>query len=126
MVGLVEGDEEVSGSHAALGGQLGNQEEVIALVSIAVLNKTQVYDCAWLWVQHLLVVVLDEHSLVDPLVDHDKSDQRWVHVVESILEDGLELGDLSVDDLLAHLVADTIAVDDDFLRIGADILMEFI
>ena len=125
-MGFVYRYEEMSWGHATLSSQLGYQEEVVTLVTIHVLNKAIVNDSAWLWVHHLLIIVLDEHSLIDPLVDHDKSNKWWVHVVESVLEDGSDLRYLGIHDLLAHLVAYTISVDDDLLGVRTDILVEFI
>lgn len=62
--------------HTSLSGLLGYQEEVEALVALAVLDEVGVDDGSWLRVEGLSELVLAEHSLVDSLVDDDKGD-RW-------------------------------------------------
>lgn len=96
-----------------MSGLLGYQEEVEALVVVLVLNELAVDDTTGLRVAGLAVSVLDEHSLVDSLVDHNKSDGWHRELVVEWLDCFLELGDLLGDDLVSHLLSDTVSVDDD-------------
>ena len=117
VLGLVEADEEVSRSHAALSGLLRHKEEVEAEVVVLVLDKPVVDDASWRWVVDSRAV-LDEHPLVDALVDDHQSD--WGRPGGSVVEAAehfSELGDLLLDDLVAHALADTIPVDDDLGRV---------
>jgi len=58
-------------------------------------------------------IVLDEESLSDALVHHNKSDfRRVLALVVDLIEHFLELGDLLSDDLISHGITDTISVDD--------------
>lgn len=112
---LVETHVEVNWSDATLRGLLWNQEEVKSLGSLVVLDEVLVNDTTRWWVfGGSTVSTSHEHSLVDPLVDHGQGDgRRAADLVVQGLEGLLELAHLLVDDLLSHLVTDTISVDDD-------------
>lgn len=98
----------------SLSGLLGHQEEIKAFVFQLVLDKVGVNDATWLWVLHAPIATLKEHSLVDPLVNHNESDFDWLcQLVVKRLESFFELSDLLVEDLVSHLLTYTVPVDDD-------------
>lgn len=109
----------MSWSYASLGGLLGNKEEVEALVVILVFNKLAVNDTTWLRIRRLAISVLDEHSLVDSFVDNDKSDGRLRELVVKWLDSFFELSDLLLNDLVSHLLSNSVSVDDDLRREGS-------
>jgi len=76
VIGLVQMHKEVSRSDTALSCELWNKEEVEALVGQVVLDQFLVDDGARLRIFDPSLLVLDEHPLVDPLVDDDKSNVR--------------------------------------------------
>lgn len=93
---------------------LGHQEEVKALVVELVLHKVGINDATGLRVLDLTVARLQEHPLIDPLVDHNQRDLDWrCRLVVEGRESFLELCDLLVQDLVSHLLTHTIPVDDD-------------
>jgi len=61
----------VGWGNASLSGLLGHQEEIKAFIFQLVLDKVGVNDATWLWVLDASIARLEEHSLVDPLVDHN-------------------------------------------------------
>ena len=71
------------GSNTALGDGLRNQEEVKAVRILMVLDELGVNDTTWLWVTGPAIRALDEHPLVDPLVDDDKSD--WWNATDLVV-----------------------------------------
>lgn len=103
-------------SDAALGGLLRNEEEIEAEVVLLVLDEALVDDASGWWVDVDIFAslgCLDEHALVDPLVNYYESD--WWDTGDLVvewLEHLLELSDLFLDDLLSHTFADTISVND--------------
>ena len=117
VIRLIHTYEEMGGSDTTLCGLLWYQEEVKALVVVLVLHKLAVDDTTRLWVWGFSIAVLNEHSLVDPFVDHDKGDGwHWKLVVER-LNCLLELGDFLGNDLVSHLLSHSVSVDDDFGRL---------
>jgi len=105
-------------SDASLGCLLWDEEEVEALVVLLILNKVGVNDTAWRWVfdcgSAVTTLTLDEHPLVDSLVDNDKSDWRNTsELVVEWLENFFELRDFLLDDLVSHSFSDSVSVDDD-------------
>lgn len=114
IFGLVHGNEEVNWSDTSLSGLLRDQEEIEALILAFILNKVGVNDGSRRWIV-ILLAILDEHSLVDSLVDYDQSNRRntWCRVVDW-LKGLFELGDLLINDLVSHLLSDTISVNYDF------------
>lgn len=112
---LVETHVEVNWSDATLRGLLRNQEEVKSLGTLVVLDEVLVDDTTRWWVfGGPTVSASHEHPLVDPLVDHGQGHgRRAADLVVQGLKGLLELADLLVDDLLSHLVTDSISVDDD-------------
>lgn len=109
----------MSWSYASLGGLLRNKEEVEALVVILVFNKLAVNDTTRLRIRRLAISVLDEHSLVDSFVDNDKSDGRLRELVVKWLDSFFELSDLLSNDLVSHLLSNSVSVDDDLRREGS-------
>ena len=100
--------------NTSLSGLLGHQEEIKALVVQLVLDKVGVNDATWLRVLNTTTARLEEHPLVDPLVDHHQRDlDRSCSLVVEGLESFFELSDLLVEDLVSHLLTYTIPVDDD-------------
>lgn len=102
-----------------MGGLLRNKEEVEALVVILVFNKLAINDTTWLRIRRLAISVLDEHSLVDSFVDNDKSDGRLRELVVKWLDSFSELMDLLLNDLVSHLLSNSVSVDDDLRRVGS-------
>jgi hypothetical protein len=109
----------MSWSYASLGGLLGNKEEVEALVVILVFNKLAINDTTRLRIRRLAISVLDEHSLVDSFVDNYKSDGRLRELVVKWLDSFFELSDLLSNDLVSHLLSNSVSVDDDLRREGS-------
>lgn len=62
-------------SDTSLSGLLRDQEEIEALILAFILNKVGVNDGSRRWIV-ILLAILDEHSLVDSLVDYDQSNRR--------------------------------------------------
>lgn len=115
----------MSWGDTSLSSLLRNQEEIEALIVLLVLHKIGINDAAW-WrvVDGLAISALNEHPLVDSLVDDDESDWRnTTDCVVDRLQGFLELGDLFVDDLLSHGFSDTVSVDED---LGWQIALVFI
>lgn len=102
-----------------MGGLLGNKEEVEALVVILVFNKLAINDTTRLRIRRLAISVLDEHSLVDSFVDNYKSDGRLRELVVKWLDSFFELSDLLSNDLVSHLLSNSVSVDDDLRREGS-------
>ena len=101
--------------HASLGGLLRHKEEVEALDASVVLDEVVVDDAAW-WrvLSSATVSTHDEHPLIDPLVDDCESNWWWsTHLVVQRLESFLELTNLALNDLVSHLIANTVSVDDE-------------
>lgn len=92
-----------------------NKEEVEALVVLTVLNEVGVDDTTWWWVLNgLAISALDEHSLVDSLVDNHESDGRDAsQLVVNRFESFLELRDFLQNNLVSHSFSNSISVDDD-------------
>ena len=67
---LVQVSEVVSWCHTTLGGQLGDKEEVKAVVTVRVLDKLAVNEDSRLWVLSLIAGIFDKHTLVYSLVHH--------------------------------------------------------
>lgn len=105
----------MSRGDASLSRLLWYQEEVEALIVGFILHKTCVNDATWRRVLNLVTMTsLDEHSLVDPLVHHNERDLWKVcRFVVHRLNGFFELRDLLVNDLVSHLLANSIPVDDD-------------
>lgn len=102
---------------AALGGLLRHQEEVEAFIASLILNETRVDDATWWRVIHLVVSALNEHPLMDPLVHNSKCDCWWMRrLVVERQKSCLKLSNLLSDELVSHLLADSISVDNDLLR----------
>lgn len=116
ILGLVETNVEVSRRNTSLGGLLRDKEEVEAHVFLVVLDQSLIDDTSWWRIADIITSFgsLDEHTLVDPLVNYDESNRRDAgDLVVEWLEHLLELPDLFLDDLVSHALADTISVDDD-------------
>ena len=64
----------MSWGYTSLSGLLRNKEEVEALVVVLILHELAVDDATGLRIRSLTISILDEHSLVDPFVDYDKSE----------------------------------------------------
>ena len=91
------------------------------LVAVVVLHERVVQNSAGLGILEL--PILSEHTLIYALVDDDQSEHGRLSLV-AVLSDGLaELAYLFADDLVAHLLADTVAEHDDSLRRGANVLL---
>lgn len=114
---LVQADKEMDWGHTSLSGLLRHKEKVKFFVTVAVLNKVGIDDWARWWIITLAISSLNEHSLVDPLVDNDESDwRRSTNLVIERLESFLELSDLFINDLFSHLLSNSISIDDQFGR----------
>ena len=112
---LIQANKEMNWSHTSLSSLLRHKEKVKALVSFAVLDKVCINDRAWRWILSLAISSLNEHSLVDSLVDNDKSDwRRSTNLIVERLKSFLELCDLLIDDLLSHLLSNSISIDEKF------------
>lgn len=113
VLSLIQADEEVSWCDTALCCLLWYQKEVEALVVILILYQLAVDDTSRLRVRGLTIRSLDEHSLVDPFVHNHKSEIWHGELVVEWPHSFFELSDLLRDDLVSHLLTDTISVDDD-------------
>lgn len=123
---LIQRHKVMSWRDAALGCQLRHQEEIEALVFLSVLNKLGINDGSRLWIG-CIRALSDKHSLINPLVNHDEwylGHGHWV--AKDLGEDGSELLDLSIDDLLSLLLTDTVSEDNDLFRIVAVFILELI
>ena len=108
---------------AALGGLLRHQEEIEAAIASLILNETRVDDATWWRVINLVVSALDKHPLMDPLVHDSKCDCWWICcLVVERRKSCLKLSDLLRDDLVSHLLANSISVDNDLGRIVSAIV----
>jgi len=117
----------VSRCDAALGGLLRHQEEIEAFVANLILNETRVDDATWWRVINLVVSALNKHPLMDPLV-HDSKCDCWLFscLVVERRKSCLKLSDLLRDDLVSHLLANSISVDNDLLgEVTLVVLLEF-
>ena len=120
VFGFVEADVEVSRGNASLGGLLRYEEEVEADVVLLILNQALIDDTSWWRIADIITSFrsLDEHTLVDPLVNYDQSNGRNLSdLVVEWLEHLLELPDFFFDDLVSHTLADSISVNDNPLWI---------
>jgi len=72
-----------------LRGLLWNQEEIVAVVAFAVLHEAAVEHGTWHGILNARVSRLDEHSLVDSLIDHDQRDLWRAQLVVDAFEDRL-------------------------------------
>lgn len=85
---------------------------MVGIISI-ILNELFVDD-ATAWRVEEALAFLDKEALSDALVDNDDSDGgRRCNLVIELLDDLLELRNLSAQDLLAHGVTDTITIDNE-------------
>ena len=99
---------------AALGGLLRHQEEIEAGVASLILNETRVDDATWWRVINLVVSALDKHPLMDPLVHDTQCDCWWICcLVVERRKSCPELVQFFLDNLLSHLRANSISVDND-------------
>jgi hypothetical protein len=79
---LVQGHEIVDRHNTALSCLLWNKEEVKLAASIFILDKTRIKDGTRLRIsKSSFPLIVDKHSLVDPLVHNDKSKLWLVHLV---------------------------------------------
>lgn len=117
----------MSGSHAALRALDRNKEEVELSVRgdcLGVLDKIAVDDATRGRVLQLALVVLDEESLDNPLIDDEKGNLRLGScLIVALVAGVLELGDLAIDHLGALSAAHTITVDDDVRRQGVLVVL---
>ena len=65
----------MSWGNTSLGGLLRDEEEVEADVVLLILDQALIDDTSWWWVADIATAFgsLDEHALVDPLVNYDES-----------------------------------------------------
>lgn len=120
VLGFVEADVEVSRGDTSLGGLLRDEEEVETDVALLVLDQALIDDTSWWRIADIITSLrsLDEHTLVDPLVNNDQSNWRNTgDLVVERLEHLLELPDFLFDDLISHSLADSVSVDDNPLWI---------
>jgi len=116
----------MSGLDTALGDRVRYQEEIEAAVNnFTLFNETLINVGTLRRIVNeslvLLILGLLEEALTHALIDNDQGDLgplSLVSVVRSIhailfSNDGIELLELKVDDLLAHGITDTITVDED-------------
>jgi hypothetical protein len=59
---------------------------------------------------------LNEHSLVNPLVNNYEGNLWRIHSIVQRLNCIFELGDFLFDDLISHLLTHSISIDDDLGR----------
>lgn len=101
----------MDGSQAALSSLLIHHKVVESLVSVVILNKLRVDDGTRLRILKA-VAVLQEDPLIDSLVHNNQSKLWNVSLVAEAVDHLSELTDLLGEDLLPHLLANTIAEDD--------------
>ena len=109
----------MSWSYTSLSCLLWYQEEVKALVVVLVFYKLTVDDTSWLRITGLSISVSNKHPLVNSLVHNYESEGRLGHLIVKRLDGCLELSDLLLHDLVSHLLADTIPVDDNLCWVGS-------
>ena len=117
---LVQGNEEVRGTHASLSASDRNEEEIEFFVRLLrLLNQVAVDDAAAGWVAEAVVAVENEERLNNPLVDDQKSDLgAGGRLVVDLVEGGLELDDFTINDLGALSSTHTISENDDVRRVA--------
>ena len=123
---LIGVDKVVDRHDATLSSLLRNQEEVELGTAFFILNETRIEDGSWLWVLKSFGVA-NKHSLVDPLVDDDKSELRFVSgLVVDLLADVPHLADLLTNNVLLHAFTDSIAENHNLLGEASDVGSELL
>ena len=81
---------------------------------VLVHDQLRVNDTACWWISQPTLTIFDEEALVDPLIGNDKSD-FWHLVVDSVglCNRFLELGHLSIEDLLPLSITNPISINDE-------------
>ena len=117
---LVQRHEEVSGTHATLCTSDGNEEEIKFFVRLQrLLNQVAVDDAAAWWIAEAVVAVENEERLNNPLVHNQESDLRASRcLVVDLVESGLELNDLTINNLGTLSCTHTVSEDDDVRRVA--------
>ena len=115
-------------SNTTLSCHLRNQEEVEALVAFAVLDESSINDGSRFWILSISISSISEHSLVDPLVHNYQGNWRWsTYLIVDWFESFLELSDFFFNDLVSHLLSNTVSVDDKLgWRLTIMIFLEFL
>ena len=112
-------------SHTSLGGLLRHQIEVELLSTLVVLDELGVNNTTWLRILSFTVPSSNKHSLVDSLVDDYQSDGWWTtDLVVEWLESFLELANFLINDLVSHLSANTIPIDNNLSWLFSMITLE--
>lgn len=114
-------------SYTALSCLLRHQEEVEALISIAVLYKSSINDRSRFWVLGISISSISEHSLVDSLVHNNQSDwRRSTNLIVDWSKSFLELRDFFVNYLVSHLFTNTVSIDEKLCwRMTLVVVLEF-
>jgi hypothetical protein len=107
----------MSGGNTSLGSELGNKEEVEAVL-IGILNQVSINDRSRGRVDEVLGTFLsfNEESLVDSLVNNYEGDGRNILSVINLLNDFLELSDLLSNNLISHLLTNTVSENNNLVR----------
>lgn len=116
----------MSGLDTALGDRVRYQEEIEAAVNnFTLFNETLINVGTLRRIVNeslvLLILGLLEEALTHALIDNDQGDLGPLSLVSVVCSihailfsnDGIELLELKIDDLLAHGITDTITVDED-------------
>ena len=112
VFGLIQAYKEMNWSNTSLSSLLRYQEEVKALIALAILDKVCINDWPWLRVLNSAALTLNEHSLVDSFVDDHKWNWWWSwYLVIERSESCFKLRDLLFDDLVSHLLSNSISED---------------
>ena len=107
-------------THATLCTSDGNEEEIKFFVRLQrLLNQVAVDDAAAWWIAEAVVAVENEERLNNPLVHNQESDLRASRcLVVDLVESGLELNDLPINNLGTLSCTHTVSEDDDVRRVA--------
>lgn len=122
---VIVGNIEVSGKDTTLSCCLGDKVEIVLRLRVLVLYNGLINQAPRGGILDSTLLILDEESLSDPLVDNDHCDVGLLLGQVVGLIDGLsELNNLLLKNLASHAITDSISVDNEVLWVVSMLFTE--